>query len=217
MNKKNIILTIVCMLITAGCASSTYEYMPPDDSFRMKTERLIPIAFSEFWDAYVSELSKSFFVINNIEKESRIINVSFRSSIPGVYLDCGYANRTFNNKSYHYEVANSSYYQLSGKALLLIWNIIRTTELEGRINIYMAPKGNQTLLSVNALYIWSVHVKGTATDNPAYQTASTLTLDISSGKEGEKEDSQGEKIRCRSKGVLEKTLLELVDVSKLES
>ena len=219
MNRKTFILAIVCAFGTAGCASSTLEYTPPAIHSQVKTERLIPIDFSEFWDAYVAELSKTFFVINNIEKESRIINVSFNANTPGEYIDCGYSNRTSSHfstgkKSFNYEVADSSYYQAGVRGTNILWNVNRSTSLDGRINIFMAPESDQTLLRVNALYVWSVNVSGiTHLGETQPHLFPSITVTLSSGKAGEKGE-QGEKIQCRSKGVLEKVLLELVDTGK---
>ena len=211
MNRKTVILAIVCAFGATGCASSTYEYTPPMTHSQIKTERLIPIDFGEFWDAYVAELSKTFFVINNIEKENRIINVSFNANTPSEYIDCDYSYSTFSDHAstsiYSSNVADSSshasIYSSSYTGLL---SAGRSTSLDGRINIFMAPESDQTLLRVNALYVWSVSASGVLG-----QTGLTVTL--SSGKAGETEE-QGEKIQCHSKGVLEKVLLELVDTSK---
>lgn len=43
----------------------------------------------------MKQLAKSFFVVNNIEKESRLINVSFSTETPEKYINCGRTTRTF--------------------------------------------------------------------------------------------------------------------------
>ena len=48
------------------------------------------LPFNSAWDANVSKLSESFFVINNIRKES---NVSFSANRPSLYIDGGFATR----------------------------------------------------------------------------------------------------------------------------
>ena len=217
MNRKTFILAIVCAFGATGCASSTYEYTSPMTHSQIKTERLIPIDFGEFWDAYVAELSKTFFVINNIEKESRIINVSFNANTPSEYIDCGYVNRTSSHPStgkrlFNYKLSDSASYQIGVRGTNILWDVNRSTSLDGRINVFMAPEGDQTLLRVNALYVWSVSASGTNQLGQAYLFPST-SITFSSGKAGEKEE-QGEKFQCRSKGVLEKVLLELVGTSK---
>ena len=216
MNKSTFILAIMCVLATAGCASSTYKYTLPNNDSQVETERLIPMPFNEFWDVYVAELSKTFFVINNIAKESRIINVSFSTNTPSEYIDCGYSNRTFNHyltgeKSFDYKFADTSHYQEEIEDTNLIRTIIRITSLNGRINIFMAPKGDQTLLRANALYNWSVNLSSRQMSAGPLVYQGKIALALSSRKSGERE-YQGEKIQCRAKGTLEKSLLELVEV-----
>jgi hypothetical protein len=118
----------------------------------------------EVWDSLVKELSKSFFVINNIEKESRIINVSFYTDSPEDYIDCGTTSRSWsgtkNKGNINYNSAEDSRYfvmykwgaynHLPAEAL-----VHRKTSLEGRINIYVAPSGNGTLTTVNSRYIFN--------------------------------------------------------------
>ena len=62
-------------IMLAACAGSTTSYQPPAQ-YAVQTERRVALQFDEAWDRYVAELSKSFYVINNISKKSRIINVS---------------------------------------------------------------------------------------------------------------------------------------------
>ena len=174
------------------------------------------MTFNEFWDVYVAELSKTSFIINHLAKESRIINISFSSNNPSEYIDCGYSNRTFNHyltgeKSFDYKFADTSHYQEEIEDTNLIRTIIRITSLSGRINIFMTPKGNQTLLRVNALYNWSVNVSNREEPSGAFVHQSTAGITLSSRKSGERE-YQGEKTQCRAKGTLEKSLLELVEV-----
>ena len=209
-------LALIIMYITAltGCVSSTFDYIDPIN-YDVQTERLIPTTFDRFWDAYVAELSKTFFVINNIEKESRIINVSFASNTPSEYVDCGRANRTFNyldtgKRLFNYEVADSSSYLDGVEGTDLYWTVNRNTLLDGRINIFMAPKGKQTLLRVNALYIWSTDASGVSNLGDSHQSKEKVTF--SSGKPGRgRQEGQHPRTRCHSKGFLERTLLDLVE------
>ena len=217
MNRKNIIVIAMCIAGMTGCASSTYQYIQPQ-SYQVKTERVIPIPFNKFWDMYVAELSKSFFVINNIEKESRIINVSFGKNASSEYIDCGTAKRTSTHpstgkKSFNYKVADSSSYEAGVKGTNFVWKINRNTTLDGRINIFMAPEDFSTLLRVNALYVWTYRASGISNLNETY-LGETIKNTFSSGEEGIAEQ-EGIKVLCRSKGTLEKVLLNLVEATEL--
>ena len=212
MVRKTLSLIIMCTTVLTGCVSITSSYTNPHH-YEVQTEKIVPIAFDRFWDAYVAELSKTFFVINNIEKESRIINVSFSSNAPSEYVDCGSANRTFNHidvgkRSFNYNVAGSSSYLYGVENTNFYWTVHRITLLDGRINIFMAPKGEQTLLRVNTRYVWSVDVSTTQRGPSEYKEKITF----SSGKLGRgRQEGEHPRIHCYSKGFLERTLLDLVE------
>lgn len=149
-----------------GCASigrNSVSYTEPPTENLPENNVIIDQPFNSVWDKLVGKLSASFFVINNIDKESRLINISFNSNNPEKYVDCGVTERTFSfgkeNRNYSYKVAGNSSYKYAGKwgpyqNLPAIFNINRKTSLEGRINIYVAPVNkNETKVSVNIRYI----------------------------------------------------------------
>lgn len=136
----------------------------------INNEKLFNKSVDAVWDNLVKEISKSFFVINNIDKESRIINVSFYTDTPEDYIDCGTTTRTWSftdqsqktiEGSITYKTSEDSKFIVAGawawganKNLPYVGNIRRKTSLEGRMNIYVAPSGNGTLATVNCRYIF---------------------------------------------------------------
>lgn len=155
------VVTVIC-LITFGCASATVDYFPPSSLETPENELTVNEPFEKIWDRMVRNLSADFFVINNIEKASRLINVSFSSSEPSHYVNCGRSKRVFTSAAgtqvYQYETANSSVYSWAdaqGRA----FNIQRKTNLDGRTNIYIAPEEGKTVVRVNTRYILNVEMK----------------------------------------------------------
>lgn len=211
---------IVAVLALAACASSTHLYTPPGKQ-SVSTEKLIGKPFSEAWDSYVSKLSEDFFVINNISKESRIINVSISANTPSDYVDCGQTARTLEhprgNKSFNYVVADSSTFEHAVEGTNLVDQVVRDTDIQGRVNVFMAPQGKQTLLRVNVKYVWTakISISGMRTTGGLfasvvpYHRTDSVSLGFSSTKDGKKH-SGGEIITCRSKGILEDRLLNLI-------
>ncbi len=160
--------------ILSGCATqgtSTADYNPGTAS-KVTNEKAVNRPQNVVWDELVRELSKSFFVINNIERESRIINVSFNSNSPEQYVDCGRTQRTYTEgdkrESYNYAVAERSTYKVAGQkqpnpSFKNYAVITRETSLDGRANIYVAPDPSnpaRTIVSVNTRYILSVKTRG---------------------------------------------------------
>lgn len=226
--KYRVLVLFVGMCFFAGCAkngTSTFKYTPPKE-YKIENEVLIDKGYSVVWDELVRELSKSFFTINNIDKNSRIINVSFYANNPGRYVDCGHSYRSTSrgdeHREYDYEVASSSNYVLEDRGLDYFEDEIhvdRRTSLEGKMNIYLAPEGeNKTLLSVNVRYILSTdgtfrgvrkHISGNVVDSR--QLDSFHLVDSFSSKERYiRKEANGPDFICEPKGVLEKEILNLV-------
>ena len=169
--KKHIFLSCLFVFFFSSCAmpgKSTFLYNYPQE-IKYDNEVFIDRPFSEVWDEFVKELAKSFYVINNIEKTSRIINISFSTDTPEEYVDCGKTTRTYNkgkeDEVYLYKVAESSSYKLSDKTgaygqFPVTYNINRNPTLEGRVNIYVAPEDNGTRITVNCRYILNVSTTG---------------------------------------------------------
>jgi hypothetical protein len=85
-----------------------------------------------------------------------------------------------------------------------IYDRIRRTELEGRINIYMAPAGNKTTARVNAAYVFEVTATRRGITFPD-RDSETSTLSFTSTQPSGRDD-----VVCRSKGVLEQRILDII-------
>ena len=165
---KRIIL-IVIVLVTAGCAKpgiSRYDFTPAE-YYEVKNELILDQSFENTWDILVEQLASSFYVINNIEKSSRLINVSFSSSSPEKYVDCGesvrYYERGKEYEEFRYKVAESVSYKMAGVTTIsspMTTYVERKTKLEGRANIYVAPVEGKTKITVNVRYILTMVLRG---------------------------------------------------------
>lgn len=165
---------LILIVLLTGCATqgiSTFKYIPNAPTTTIN-ELTISEQHSKVWDNLVKELSKSFFIINNIDKESRIINISFSTTTPSDYVDCGKSYRTYSQYGktdvYEYNTANSAIFKEATIRQIdpVFANYIivhRETELEGRSNVYIAPNENDknlTTVSVNTRYIMTFKRKG---------------------------------------------------------
>lgn len=220
---------ILLAAFMAACATpgrSDYNYSPPNGESPIN-KMVVEEQFSVVWDRLVGGLAESFFVINNIEKESRIINVSFSTSEPERYVDCGTTMREFayggESRNYTYRTAESSSFKFAGKwgayqNLPMVAEISRDTTLEGRANIYVAPHGEKTLVSVNAKYVLSVRATGVAHGYNLYGTLmrsdrmppETNTMSFTTLEPGhEVWGANGEVVECLTQGILEENVLSL--------
>ena len=218
-------LWMLSLPLVLGCAapgSSLRTYSPPTN-YQVKNELTIARPSDEVWDKLVGQLAKSFYVINNIDKASRIINLSFSSKTPELYLDCGQVHRDFEcqgeKATYDYELAASSSYKQVRRGTG-IWNYVdtidRSTSLEGRVNIYVAPDSGGTRISVNAKYSLSLNSSGmwetrgglASSSGPIPSETKSISLStLEASKDNVGTPSNPIYVNCQSKGKLEQDIL----------
>ncbi|TKF24667.1 hypothetical protein FCV43_00225 [Vibrio genomosp. F6] len=201
---KKIIFPVV-VLSLSGCATSDLTYTPPVQK-KVENNILLEEDFDVVWNRLVKNLASDFFVINNIEKSSRIINVSFSTNNASQYVDCGTSVRNFSNArgkhTYEYNPADSARYTFTndnGHA----FNAVRGSKLSGRTNIYLAPTESGTELSVNTKYVVDINVKYFNLNNqPA--GSDQFSLDFSTKTPYESVDA----VKCFAIGNLEQKVIE---------
>jgi hypothetical protein len=190
-----------------GCASSSIDYRPPAGKPVTNTKE-ISVPFDQAWDTLVRQLSSDFFVINNIDKNSRLINLSFSTQKPSDFVDCGTTNRVFENgrgkRNYSYASADSSDFSVTNDKSIA-FNMSRRSKLEGRVNIYLAPSGTGTSVAVNSKYALQVNWSAVGFDGSPGGSGSN-TFDFST-----KQGYVAPELTCYAKGTLEQKILEMVN------
>lgn len=225
---NQVFFLFVLTLSVASCATGTSgrQYHAPIGAEPVANEAVVRLPFSDTWDLLIGQLAKSFFVINNVDKASRIINVSFSTDKPEQYIDCGITERTFQyaneSQTYSNPVAESNSFKDVGKwgpyELPVIAYFDRKTSLEGRINVYVAPKDNDTVVTVNARYIFTSAVSGRAEVMSAFGTVSRReavperksTFSFNTGQLGSADWGTPQEpaiVKCHSTGKLEAEIL----------
>jgi hypothetical protein len=194
-----------------GCAGTVASYTPPSTSGEnVNTEKVVDAIFDVTWDEYVKELSKSFFVINNISKESKIINVSFSTNRPSNYIKCGTTQVTSKHpargtQTFTFAASDSSDHWVGVDGTNHILNNSRRAELEGRANIYIAPAPNdQTIMRANARYVLGIEEKISGV-TILHQQTNNYSLSFSTQEIGTTSDG----MTCISNGKFEQELLGL--------
>ena len=196
------------MIGFSGCINGELNYAEPKSlSKPIKTSKIVEKDFDTAWNEIVANTSTNNFVINNIEKDSGLININFSSNQPSQYIDCGNWNGYFKNlainEKYDYKGENSSSYVFIHNGTPYRTN--RTTSLSGRVNILLQKVDvNKSKVSVNIRYVLS------ATDNNSafvnnQTNINSWTVPFGTNEVGS--NSIG-KTRCISNGQLEKRLLD---------
>ena len=196
--------------IISGCAISHVNYLPPEPTKQTAATITVKKSADDIWQSAISTLGSNFFVINNLEKDSGFINVSY-SADPEKYCDCG-----VYNTDYSFQLTEKLTFQ-GAKSRQDYWTVIpwpdrrcvknrRTMALDGRINILIKDRSaSECDILVNSRYQVTESIQSRIADNTLYRSDSE-TIVFDSGNAGE--FSSG--TVCRPNGRLEKELLELL-------
>ena len=228
---KNVILFATIIIFITGCATpgvNTSSYTKHDPK-KITNEMQVDQSYSLVWDKLVRELSKSFYVINNIDKESRIINISFSSQTPSEFVDCGETHRTYTHRkemaNYDYNTADPATFkfaEMARDAFSYYAIVRRDSSLEGRANIYLAPLENnkeKTTVAVNTRYIltfnvtydnYAEHINGNISYQGQRPHAAPLILSFNTNQPTEHVFDDGLKVVCFSNGKLEHDVLQIL-------
>lgn len=195
----------------AGCASSDVNYAKPSMKKDSENELVVNKSFNSTWEDAVDGLSQSFFVINNISKDSGIINVSFSTDQPSQYIDCGSTTWTSSHpargeQTWIYEVADDSSVWYGVEGTNHIGQRTRNTDLSGRINIFLKQiSAKQTRIRTNIRYVLNIKVIEQGITAP-HHGENTSTVTFSSGETG---GSEGD-AQCVATGNLENEVLSAI-------
>jgi hypothetical protein len=231
---KNPMLCVCTVVLATGCATqgkTTVERIPATPR-PLTYEKKIAEPQSVVWDRLVKNMAKSFFVINNIDKESRIINLSYSSDKPQEYVDCGRSKRTYSDgkttESYEYGFTDniakykSSSDKQSNPNFSTVGVILRRATLDGRANVYVAPEDASTLISVNAKSVVKINLSGEmlamnfAGNVVNRQGIPPVSADVTAVTKGGTESTVAvgstiETVTCYSTGKLEQAILDLAN------
>ncbi len=146
---------IVLLGLLTGCAGKL-DYVRPTSSASTGNIKIINHPRNAVWDTAVPQLGKQFFVINNLDKSSGLINISY-SGDPQEYVDCGqissYVKNFRGERTYQFpgSKADENYEVMENGNL---FGIQRKMNLEGRVNvIFEEIDQNSTRVTVNVRYI----------------------------------------------------------------
>ena len=81
-------LGLAVVFLVVGCSQASVSYRPPDTSPRPNHTKEVSRQKDQVWNEAVAALGQRFFVINNLDKSSGLINISY-SGDPARYVDCG--------------------------------------------------------------------------------------------------------------------------------
>lgn len=197
-----------------GCAGKVDYFAPSQSMATEQNSKLIPKPRDQVWAASVPALSRHFFIINNLDKSSGLINLSYAGN-PQKYIDCGrirsYVKNMKGERVYNFAGAKAqqSYEVMNPSVGLFL--IDRRVSLEGRVNlIFEEVDANTTRVTANTRYVVTrTQIVRNASNSP-YQT-NTESISFNSGGSAQFTPQQRNEVaECSAMGVLEQEILSAV-------
>lgn len=211
MRRFMIVLTAAAL---AGCAGKVDYIRPTLQVTPGQNAKLIHKPREVVWAASVPALSKQFYVINNLDKSSGLINLSY-SGDPEKYIDCGritsFVKNAHGERTYDFAGAKAQQsYEVMDPGVGLFF-LDRRMSLEGRVNlIFEEVDANTTRVTANTRYV----VNRTQTIRSAAggfpQNLSDSISFNSGGSAPFPANLRGEFAECAARGVLEQEVLSSV-------
>ena len=209
----SVTLSLLLSINISGCSTSM-NYTPPLE-VRESTTVILRDPFEAAWTNSVRGLGGSIFVMNNIVKDSKIINLSYIGD-PEKYVDCGHiaisVSEGIGTTTYQFpEARRSVQFKLARGFNTSI--IDRDMSLEARINIlFEEVDKNETSVKVIVRYMVTRTGTQTVTDHFNNRTSTVPLPPLSlSFNTGESASVKGESsLTCRATGEMEKALITLL-------
>lgn len=206
-------LSLMAALLISGCAGKLEYVRPSIQPGIANNSKVIERSREAVWNSSVPELGKQFFVINNLDKSSGLINVSYNGD-PEKYIDCGrvtsYVKNLKGERTYDFPGAKAQqqYEVMNGNGLFFI---NRRLSLEGRVNlIFEEVTPNQTRVTANTRYVVQRQITASSAANNIPQSA-TDSISFNSGSTGAFATNQnGQATECVSTGALEHEILSVI-------
>lgn len=163
---------IILILLLSACASATY--VPPSHVNRTNDYQVIVYQpYDVVWKKLIQFSAKTFFSIDNYEKESGLITLSFGSSSPEEFVSGG---------EWKYQGMNGEF---SGDYVEFLHKFYRA-KLQGKMNIVVSSiDDNKTKVAVHARYVLTVPpTQNSNGDTWAFDTGNCATVRVTNPAPG---------------------------------
>lgn len=205
--------SLLTIAFVSGCAGKL-DYVRPNISASSSANyKVIDKPREAVWNASVPELGKQFFVINNLDKSSGLINISY-SGDPEKYIDCGriisYVKNARGERTYDFPGAKAqkSFEVMDGNGLFML---DRKMSVEGRVNlVFEEVSQNQTKVTANTRYIVQrQQTVRNATKNFPQSYSDSISFNSGSSSSFTA-NADGRATECIANGALEREILSAI-------
>ena len=159
MRKLGFLALVMVMALGVGCSVVKIDStVTPPSEHAVVNSRTFNAPYDKVWKATITSIGESFFVLENIEKDSGILSLSFSVKKPNDYIDCGSISESgnlnlrekYSNFFLGAETPVKRFVEFNGQAVPCYREIF----LSGKSNIIVERTGkNSTNVKVNTRYI----------------------------------------------------------------
>jgi hypothetical protein len=203
-----VILLIVLTMFGFGCANGKISYYAAQGIKNNDNSIFLKESKDKVWMKLIDGISESFFVINYIEKDSGLINISY-SHDPCRFISCGTLNSSVSNaqgkRKYKFSacIEYKEYEEFNNGKLFITR---RWITLDSRASIIVQKRNYGTLVKVNVRY---VVIKNAKIYDPSYRFIRTELSSIIFNRNGGESFPNG--MKCYANGQFEKMILDMVN------
>lgn len=204
---RSVALIAITSLI-AGCAGKI-DYIRPAGPAKTDNTKIINKSRQAVWDAAVPQLGKEFFVINNLDRSSGLINISY-SGDPEKYIDCGRIVSYVKNArgARTYDFAGSKHQMTYEVMTSNLFFLNRQMNLEGRVNLIFEEIGpDQTRVSANTRYVVRRDLTVRDVQGRSQSRNDSVSFNTNSSASFAVGNSEGDTATCQPTGILEQEIL----------
>jgi len=156
---------LVAIVSLVGCArldvaANYVEPRPQAEAATLRVDR----PFDRVWNDLVRRISQSFFDVEQVSKDSRLISLSVSDAEVGGLVDCGRLTYQVNDETWDFAAAEDS--RLFRSSYFEEIDLVHeTSERIGRMNIFVAPEEGGTRIEVNAIFELGMKQQGESVRN----------------------------------------------------
>ncbi|MGQ2996313.1 MULTISPECIES: hypothetical protein [unclassified Variovorax] len=205
---NRIVVAIALASALAGCAGKL-DYIRPPALGAAENSKIINKPRQAVWDAAVPQLGKEFFVINNLDKSSGLINISYTGD-PEKYIDCGrivsYVKNARGERTYDFAASKQQMtYEVMTSNLFFL---NRQMNLEGRVNLIFEEVGpDQTRVSANTRYVVKRDLTVRDVREKSQSRSDVVNFNTNTSASFPPSNEFGDTATCQASGVLEREIL----------
>jgi len=209
-----IIASLLAIAFIPGCAWKSPDVRLNTATSPSANYKVIDKPREAVWDASVPELGKQFFAVNNLDKSSGLINISY-SGDPEKFIDCGnitsYVKNTQGERTYDFPGARAqqTYEKMNGDVL---FHIDRKISVGARVNlVFEEINPNQTKVTAKTFYVVQKNVTARRADNNFSQSWSdSISFKTGGSSPLPNDGNSAAATVCMANGELEREILSAI-------